>query len=181
MANESNVKYNMDGLDNIIKSLKNDYVLRVGILGSNAKNKHDKDSGLTNAEIGTFHEFGTSKMPRRSFLEDSLKFRLQFNSEQFKQLRKVLFKQFFIKNAPQKFLQDLGAKCLEIIEEGFATNGFGMWKPLSAEAEQAHYKKARFNPKNPTPASLERLHKTNILTLTGKLRRSISFKVMKRQ
>lgn len=177
MANDSKVQFNMDNLQNLVKSLKKEYVLEVGILGSQAKAKHDKNSSLTNAEIGIIHEQPDrdgNKMPRRSFLEDSLKFKLNFNKEQFRELRKVMFKQFFIKNAPEKFLQDLGAKCLEIIEEGFATGGFGMWKPLSPRREK---ERSKGLPKRVTKRSLTYWFNHPVLTDTGKLRKSISFRV----
>ena len=56
MANEQEkgkIKYNTKNLDDIISMLKKDYRLRVGVIGSQAKQKNGK---LTNAEIGTFHE-----------------------------------------------------------------------------------------------------------------------------
>lgn len=59
MANNSNVKANLDGLNGILKGLKTNHVLRVGILGADAKAQHDNESGLTNAELGSVHEFGT--------------------------------------------------------------------------------------------------------------------------
>ena len=166
------VQADVSELEKLLKSLKTNYFLRVGILGTKAKNEHDKDSSLTNAEIGTFHEFGTSKMPRRSFLEDSLKFKLDFNTNDLKPLKKLAFNTFFIQRKPQKFFTVLGAKCLEIIEEGFATNGFGKWAPLSEAYRQRKIKKAKGKEKKFAAA-------INILTDTGKLRRSISFKVMK--
>ena len=179
----------MTNLDDLIKSLKDNYTLRVGIIGSKAKASHDKNSknSLTNAELGTFHEFGTSKMPRRSFLEDSLKFKLKFNTEQMKELRNALFTQFFVKKTPKQFLQDLGARCLQIIEEGFATNGFGMWKPLASSTEQAVSKKHKqLTMEQVSNKSIATYRKTlrfwgnrNILTETGKLRRSMGFKVFK--
>lgn len=211
MANDdAKLKYNMDNLEKLIRSLKTDYVLRVGVLGSKAKGQHDEDSGKTNADIGTFHEFGTKKMARRSFLENSLKFKLKFNAEQFRDMRKILFKQIFDKNAPEKFLQDLGAKCLEIIEEGFETNGFGMWEPLKTREireqrdadvlstiAKLNRSANRLEGKMKTWEDYDKWNRINdrikklktnfieygskILTDTGKLRHSISFKVVKKK
>ena len=120
MANEEKkkIKYDTQNLDDIISMLKKDYRLRVGLIGSQAK---AKNGNLTNAQIGTFHEQpdgpGKGIMPRRSFLVDSIKHELNFNSEKMKPVKKFLFTQFFDKKAPEKFLQDLGAKCLVAIEE----------------------------------------------------------------
>lgn len=194
------IKYDTEHLDNLIRSLKQEYYLSVGILGSKAKSTHDKESGKTNAEIGTFHEQPDKKehkLPRRSFLEDSLKFKLKFNEEQMKKIKKSLFKNMFQKTKPniQIFLQDLGAKCLEIIEEGFATNGFGKWKSLSDKLFVERYEKVYKNynkiekamlsgkmqyDRNTLDNYIQQIHNPNILTDTGKLRHSISFKVRKR-
>lgn len=210
MANEDKaVKFNMDNLDDLIKSLKSNYVLRVGILGSKASAQHDGESSKTNAEIGTFHEFGTKKLPRRSFLEDSLKLKLKFNDSQFADMRKKLFKEMFIKKKPVEFLQDLGVKCLEIIEEGFETNGFGMWQPLSDNLREQRDTDVlnainklnnsinRLNSNLKSFNDLDRLENmkkrmrtlknnfieygSKILTDTGKLRHSITFKVIKKK
>lgn len=183
------ITYDVKNLEDVINALKEDYTLRIGIIGAKATQTSHKNSSKTNAEIGTFHEFGTSKMPRRSFLEDSLKLKLKFNTEKMRELRRVLFTQFFIKKAPQKFLQDLGAKCLLIIEDGFATNGFGRWKPYAKSTERAIAKKNKVltmdkakNAKLPTYRKASNFWTfKNILTDTGKLRHSITFKIIKKK
>lgn len=199
------IKFENKNLKELLKSLQNDYVLRVGIIGAKASSNHDKSSSLTNADIGTFHEFGTERMPRRSFLEDSLKFKLKdFNTEKFRNLRKLAWKWIFDKKAMQNFLNILGAKCLEYIEEGFATNGFGMWKPLASSTKSIIAKKHKVltmdKALNASMAKYLKANKfwhgdlvrnpdgsigiaggRNILTETGKLRRSITFKVIKRK
>ena len=201
---DNGVKYDTKNLDDVIKALNEQMTLRVGIIGSKAKTSHGDN--LTNAQLGTFHEFGSQKVqdhpPRRSFLEDSLKFKLTFKGEEGKALRNSLFKSFFNKKKPEQFLQNLGARCLQIIEEGFATNGFGMWKPLASSTERSIAKKHKVltmeQAKNATMGKYRKAYKfwygqlvespngevgitggRNILTETGKLRHSISFKIIK--
>lgn len=190
MANEQQkgkIKYNTKNLDDIISMLKKDYKLRIGIIGSQAK---QKNGNKTNAEIGTFHEqpegVGKGIIPRRSFLIDSIIHEINFNSEKMKPVKKYLFTQFFDKKAPEKFLQDLGAKCLIAIETGFATNGFGRWKPWSAAYEAKRKRMVKRLPRlfKGTGIRLKQARDliglySNILTLTGKLRHSISFKIIK--
>lgn len=196
MANNS-VKYDISKLDDLIKSLNDDYTLRVGVIGSEARKKHGDSkskSDVTNAEVGTFHEFGTSKMARRSFLEDSLKFKFNFNTEEMKSLRKLFFNQFFIKNSPKVFLEAMGAKCLEIIDEAFNTNGWGMWQPLSLplfakrfeQGMKSYNKLFKKMTSGKVPYSKQKLESSlndalhpHILTDTGELRDSISFKIFK--
>ena len=168
MANS--VKADLSGLESLVKGLKDEYSVKIGIIGSNAKQQHDSKSGLTNADIGTFHEFGTKRMPRRSFFEDAT-IRKVFSPDQMKDMKKILWKQFFVKNVAKKFMQDIGAKALDAVWMAFDTNGFGEWKPLTISTEQNFRKARKRNVKK---------HGYQILTDTGRLRHSISFKVIKK-
>lgn len=51
------VKADLTELNKLMRSLKKDVRVRVGIIGSKAKAQHG-DSGLTNAQLGAVHEFG---------------------------------------------------------------------------------------------------------------------------
>lgn len=161
----ANVKADLSGLEGIVKGLKDEYSVKVGIIGSKAHTQHDGESGLTNAELGVFHEFGTKKMPQRSFLYDSLVFRLS-DKDTMKRYRKFLWKQFFVKNAPKEFMLKLLSEALQAIDDGFRTNGFGMWKPLTLGTERQFSKKR----KKGMPL---------ILYDTGRLKGSITGKVIK--
>lgn len=182
MVEETRVNANIDGLNNLMRMLKNDYRIRVGILGAKAAAQHDSKSRLTNAEIGAFHEFGTSRMPQRSFLMMPLEEKL---SEEIPKLKKYIFKQFFDKKAPRKFFEYLGSKSLDIIEEAFNTNGFGQWKSLTASTTAAWERSKKIrgwqNAKRITTfrKGLRLSLGRQILTNTGKLRRSIRFKIIK--
>lgn len=193
------VKYDDSGLKDLTQTLKKEYFLRVGIIGSKATKTEHKNSKLTNAELGTIHEFGSKDgkhPPRRSFLEDSLKFKLKLDDEKLKFLKKSLFKSLFQKGAPQQFLTELGSVCLQIIETAFATNGFGMWKPLSMPVFSKRLEKAMKNynrierkmetgrmayDKALLDQYFDEVRHPNILTDTGALRKSFSFKVMRRK
>ncbi len=58
MANETKVKANIDELNKLIRVLKKEKKVRIGIIGSKATAEHDTESGLTNAKLGAIHEFG---------------------------------------------------------------------------------------------------------------------------
>jgi hypothetical protein len=194
----ANVKADLTELNRLLKMLRKNYTLRIGIIGNKATSEHG-DDGITNAELGTFHEFGSASgdhPPRRSFLEEPLKMKLNFNNEDMKPFKKILWKQFFVKNAPEEFYKKLGAKALNIIEGAFATNGYGMWKSLSMplfskrweKGEKEYGKLERKMLKGKIPFDIKQLnsfyraHVINhpILTDTGRLRKSISFKVIKK-
>ena len=201
MAKQNGIKFNLDGMDELIKSLNDGYFIRVGIIGSKATATHDQKSGKTTAQIGSYHEFGSEKVkghpPRRSFLEDSLKFKIDFNTQQMQAIKKDMFKYVFEEKNPKKFLASLGAECLRAIKEAFETNGFGKWKPLaSLKTVEKRYEKSikgyervrramergkmEYN-KGLLDKYLEEALNPQILTDTGKLRKSISFKIMKRK
>lgn len=187
---KTKITYDVSNLEELLQSLKNNYTLRLGIIGSQAKKQHKGDGkqSLTNATLGTFHEFGSQSVPnhppRRSFLEDSLRFRLKFNTEEFKQIRKSLFNKFFEKKKPEQFLAELGAKCLDYINEGFETNGYGAWKSYSDAYFKLRDKVARGKGKR---AITQLRHKADywmshsMLNVTGQLKNSISFKVFKKK
>lgn len=58
MANETKVKANIDELNKLMRVLKKEKKVRIGIIGSKATAQHDSESGLTNAKLGAVHEFG---------------------------------------------------------------------------------------------------------------------------
>lgn len=184
----ANVKADLTELNRLLKMLRKNYTLRIGIIGNKATSEHG-DDGITNAELGTFHEFGSASgdhPPRRSFLEEPLKMKLNFNNEDMKPFKKILWKQFFVKNAPEKFYMDLGAKALQVIESAFNTGGFGLWKPLSQSARRAWEKRKGILGWQ-TARSIASFRKGLNLSLdrepltdTGKMRKSISFKVIKK-
>lgn len=182
MADNAKVKANIDELNKLTRFLKEEYKVRVGILGSKAAAQHDNKSGLTNVEIGTFHEFGTENMPQRSFLMMPLQEKL---SAEIPKMKKYIFKQFFVKKAPKQFYMDLGSKALDIIESAFNTNGFGQWKALTSSSRSAWERRAGiagWRTARSIASFRKGLNKSlsrQILTDTRKLRRSISFKIIK--
>ena len=183
MANGANVKADMSGIESLIKGLKDSYSVKIGIIGSKAKGEHDSKSGLTNAEIGTFHEFGTKKMPQRSFLEMPIT-RKVFAPEKLKDMKKILWKQFFVKTAIKDFMKMIGSASLDAIEDAFNSNGFGEWESLTARTMSAfESKKGITNWRTGTIAQFRKGLRIaggrQILTDTGGMRRSISFKVYK--
>ena len=172
------VKADLTEMYKLMRMLKEDYTVRIGIIGSKATQIH-KGSELTNADIGTFHEFGSADgkhPPKRSFLVMPIADKLNFNQEEMKDMRKFLFKQLFIKKAPQEFYKGLLTKALEIVNNAFATGGFGEWKPL---ADITYARRSAKLPKRVTKRSLTYWFNHPILTDTGQLRRSISGKIIK--
>lgn len=173
------VEANLDGLESLTKALKEDYKVKVGVIGTKAKAQHE--GGVTNAELGAFHEFGTKNMPERSFLLMPLTEKL---SEEIPKMKKYIWKQVFVKKAVKEFYQNLGAKAVAIIEDWFDNSGYGHWKSLTASTIGAFEKSKGI--KGWRTGTIAQFRKglriaggRQILTDSGKLRHSISFKVIK--
>ncbi len=119
----SDVKVNTDGLDKLLKALKNAPTVKVGILGDSAtRGSGTGNKVMNNASIGAIHEFG-----RRSFLRvpiaEHIDQRLQeaglFDKETLNQLLKT--------GSMKKIMQKVGIIAEGIVSDAFATGGFGKW------------------------------------------------------
>lgn len=119
---------NVDGLNKMLKALKGKPpVIRVGILGShNARN--DK-SGLSNSDIGAEHEFGSSKMPRRSFLRVPLSDYLDKRIASAGLITEDSLKEVLKTGSVIPWCKTIGNIAVSVVEEAFNSNGFGQWAP----------------------------------------------------
>ena len=161
IGQHASVRVDLTGLNNLIKAADNQYLVRVGILGSKprskAKGKDEKKDPPTNAERGLAHEKGVKSrhLPRRSWLQVPLEDHLP---------------EEFVKNGPRartlilvgqtiKAYQDLQGICERIIQKGFETGGYGKWAPL-------------------TEATIARKKSSQILIDTAQLRRSVTSEVV---
>lgn len=149
---------NTKGLDQLAKILKqNKATVRVGILGQSSartveskipegvsgKGRPEPDfdlpisaSGtgsakqpLNNAEIGTFHEFGTDKLPVRSFLRMPITTQLGKYLKKTKAFDKAALKKILAEGDMVVWLRKVGLIAETVIAEAFDTGGFGQWKP----------------------------------------------------
>jgi hypothetical protein len=116
----------MEGLEKFLKALKSKPpVARIGILGGGTR----EEGKLTNAEVGAAHEFGTSKLPVRSFLRmpiaDQLPKRLQNLGAVSKDtLKKVVQEKTLI-----PWLERIAIEGVATVNTAFDTRGFGAWIP----------------------------------------------------
>lgn len=132
------MKYSEDkidtvGLDKLIKSLKKMPQVQVGIFGG----VHEGGGG-TNAEVGAVHEFGTSKLPQRSFL------RVPLIDHYYKDLKAS---GIFSKKGVEQIIKEgsflgaamkMGVLAEGIILTGFDTGGYGKWKPSDMRYKKVH-------------------------------------------
>ncbi len=120
------IQSNFKKLEQLNKNAKVKMFAKVGILGS----KTNRDDPLTNADIGLKHEFGSKSenIPRRSFLNDPLTIK---RDEINKTAGKLIAENLTQPNGMVKIFKQIGIKAEAIIQEAFASGGFGTWQPLS--------------------------------------------------
>lgn len=129
MPSKAEVKYKFKGWEQVKKNLEVSLVTKVGIFSDHAKREEGK---LTNVEIGIKHEFGSfsEKIPRRSFLKEPLVLK---RKELLKRIEKNIKANIDKVGGAERTFAILGVYAEAIIQEGFATGGYGTWKPLSAK------------------------------------------------
>ena len=157
------VKAEFKKLLNCIKVLKEGMPsVKVGILGNT--NQRTKDT-QTNAEIGFTNEFGKMdgypRIPERSFIRMPLNTYFQPKLETKKSLTGKELEKAMGEGKTVEFATKVGLVAEEVIQEAFATQGFGTWP---ANADMTVQLKGSDSP----------------LIDTGQLRRSITSKVIKK-
>ena len=132
----------------------NNLAVKVGIL---AERNSRSGVGGSNASIGLVMEFGSyvRHIPERSFIRMPLQ---KKQSELVHEVQRLIGEHLFTGIRP--FLMRVGIAAEGVIEDAFASGGFGTWTPIAKATEKRKGSDA-------------------ILIDTGQLRRSISSKVVK--
>lgn len=133
------------GLDKIIKALGGKPPkARVGILGdkavrgANEQGEVKSESGSTNAEIGAAHEYGTSKLPQRSFLRIPISENLQKYLQKAGLTDKDTLKQVIATGSVVPWLKQVAVTAETIVIDAFDSAGFGKWKPSDMTKKTNH-------------------------------------------
>ena len=132
------VTVNLDGLNQLAKSLRVKKTVQVGIFG----NDNARDEGKeTNSSIGFRHEFGVG-VPQRSFL------RMPITAKKGKitdtVARRMTAEQYKVE--PLELFNNIGSACLRVIADSFASNGFGTWPALAYSTLMARLRN-RYRPR----------------------------------
>ena len=168
MTDSIKIDYKLDDkqIKNAIKELSTKISIKVGILGGNGSNPvkgdDDKLGNITMATLGAIHEFGSEKIniPSRSFLQMPIETR--FKDELGKN---VGFKTALKELNVTKLNDEAGVTATVVIDDAFASGGFGSWVPLKEETIRRKTKNGKRG--------------DAILIDTGDLRRSITYEVVK--
>lgn len=115
-------------LDALIKALKESKARgRIGILGPSVRSVDGK--AVNNAVIGAAHEFGTSKLPQRSFLRMPLADRLPQEVLKAGLLDKDVVTEVIKTKSVVPWLKKIMVLANSVVLEAFDTGGFGKWQP----------------------------------------------------
>lgn len=150
------VTINLDGLEAIKKAVGDTYRTRVGILGSSAARTNG--AAMDNATIGLIQMFGSvsAGIPPRDFLLMPIETKKR---ELLRSLGGGMMRQAFKRRDFKGMFALLGIKAEEIVQEAFATGGFGRWAPLK-------------------PSTIARKKSSAILIDTAQLRAAITSDVV---
>jgi hypothetical protein len=126
-------------LDQLIKALRGQLPhARVGILGDKTHRKAGTDSEKTNAQIGAKHEFGDDGMPIRSFLRVPITDHMQEFLNKSRFFDPVALKDVLRTGSIITWVKKIGIVGESVVAEGFATGGFGKWKPSNMARKKNH-------------------------------------------
>lgn len=126
-----------EGLDKLLRALNQKLpTARVGILG--ADDVRATKGNPSNATIGAAHEFGTTKLPMRSFLRVPITEHLQSKMEASGALDKQVLKQVIAEGSVIPWMTKIAVLAEQIVGEAFATGGFGKWMPSNMNNKKNH-------------------------------------------
>lgn len=123
---EENEAYtvDMDLLEKLLKTFKKKMpVCRVGILGASGRG-----DGPTNAEVGAAHEFGTARLPKRSFLIMPLRDNLVGELEKSQAFSEDVMKEVIKKGTIKPWMEKITKVAEGIVIGAFSTAGYGKWR-----------------------------------------------------
>jgi len=132
--NAGSVSLNMGKLQALSADLKKykNYRIHIGVFGGKDLRGNlghgPSDAALGNAEIGTIQEFGSIKknIPERSFLRIPL---MNYLPDAIKAVGPDAWKRSLMQEGMLKTLGRLAITGRNIVQDSFATRGFGMWAP----------------------------------------------------
>jgi hypothetical protein len=129
------IEYNDRNLKKLIKAFDNIPYVKVGILG---KTKSRSEGDIDNVKLGVIHEFGTDKIPMRSFLRIPIAENLDQYLKSAGAFKKNVIKKIISEESLEDFVKKIGKVAEKIVLDAFNTGGFGKWKPSNMK-----YKKVK--------------------------------------
>ena len=139
----SDVKLDIKGIEvfqQILKTTKSKVL--VGIMaeagGKDHVDENGKSSGVTNADVGAAHEFGTERLPVRSWLRVPLNTYFYRNMRSAGAFSPAKLKELFATKSFSTWLAKAGAVGVATVNEAFNSEGNGTWPPSDMSRKTNH-------------------------------------------
>lgn len=130
---------NVKGLDQLMRALKQEPPkTRVGILGSNSSRNSKSANSPNNAEVGAFHEFGTTQLPQRSFLRVPISEKLDKALEYSDAFSEDALKEVLAASSLVPYMKKVALIAEGIVVGAFASGGYGKWQPSNMKYKTNH-------------------------------------------
>lgn len=127
---------NIKGLKALQQAFKKTPTTRVGIMGGKVGRK--EAGGPTNAEVGAAHEFGTTKLPQRSFLRIPISEQIQRYLERSGAFDKEAIARVIRERSIRNYVEKIGITAVRVVLDAFDSGGFGKWKPSNMARKTVH-------------------------------------------
>lgn len=137
MSNDDDTTIDIRGLEAVIRALKAKRApqARVGVLGANASAPHVGSSAhgggktLTCAQVGAQHEYGTHRLPVRSFLRLPLSALLQKELDKAGAFDRTALEDVVRQGSFVAWVRKMAVVAESIVIGAFETGGYGTWVP----------------------------------------------------
>jgi len=121
------VKYDNKKLQDFLRALNKKLPeIKVGIVGDGAI----REGSVSNAEVGAYHEYGTSKHPQRSFLRMPLSTQLNKELETAGAFKEGVAEEIIAEKGLKGFAKKLAGVAVETVKSAFDTGGYGKWPSI---------------------------------------------------
>lgn len=138
---ETETTINVQGLEDLIRVMSAKApVARIGVLGDKSARDASKGGKLnpTNAEIGAAHEFGTEKLPQRSFLRVPISEHLEKKMEEAGAFDADVLSDAIKSKTLVPYMKKIAVLGESIVQEAFDTGGFGKWPESDMTRKKNH-------------------------------------------
>ncbi len=138
MADDEETTLEVKGLDKLIRLMGvTPPSVKIGVLGSKAARGADTNaSGLNNAEVGAFAEFGTVNAPQRSFLRVPIAENLEKRMESAGAFDEDTLKETLAAGTLMPYMKKIAVLCESIVLGAFASSGYGKWRPSNMSGKK---------------------------------------------
>ena len=167
------VSMDIKKMQRLYESLKTRPHILVGVFQSDSARK---EKGLTNAELGSYHEYGAPEhgLPKRSFLREPIADHVQ---DIMAAAKGANLKELLVTGGAMKVWKAIGVAGEKVVLRAFDTGGFGKWPSLKNATIWSKLKGSVATKANKFWNVKAGNVGQGILVKTGQLRRAVSSRV----